>query len=387
VSWAWWTGLAIATPYWGGGLVSAAMGKPRPNLREFDPVDDPSAPLVSVIVPARNESKNVERCLRSILATKYPNIQVLLIDDRSTDDTRAIAQRLATRDSRLSVISGEELPKGWYGKPWACWQGYQLAAGTLLLFTDADTEHGPELLPRAVGAIEALRMDLLTVMPLQEMLTFWERVAQPMWFLLLGLRYAPFMKDGNMSRNPRHAIANGQFILVTRDSYEWVGGHRKVYDTVIEDLKLAVCYTEAGRRMFFAVADQDMKTRMYAGLPELLEGWSKNFFRGVLETAGSRWLAYVLALWSLFNQFFFLVPLGVLVAGIVARDAAAIAFGASGYLGLAILFGTILRSGRAPAWYGLLHPLTALTTMRIMWRAIRRGSRKIEWKGRTYSHA
>ena len=383
----WWAGLVASVPYWGGGITALLMGKPKPNLREFPPMEGDAAPLVSIIIPARNESKNIERCLRSILHTKYPKIQVLLIDDRSTDDTYAIAQRLAAHDKRLSVVKGEELPRGWYGKPWACWQGYELAAGSLLLFTDADTEHGPELLPRAVGALEALRMDLLTVMPLQEMHSFWERVAQPMWFLLLGLRYAPFMKDGNMSRNPRHAIANGQFILVTRDSYEWVGGHRKVHDTVIEDLKLAVVYTQAGRRMFFAVADKDMKTRMYHGLRELTEGWSKNFFRGVMETARSKWLTYVLALWSMFNQVFFLVPLAALVAGPLLKLPALTVFGAASYFGLTLLFGTILRAAHAPALYGVFHPLSSLVAIRIMWRAIRRGSSKIVWKGRTYSHA
>src|SRR6185503_16385453 len=106
----------------------------------------------SIIVPARNEVTGIEKCLRSILKTEYKNVEILVIDDRSTDDTAKIAERVAATDPRMRVIHGAELPKGWYGKPWACWQGFQQAQDTVLLFTDADTVHGPRLLPRAVAA-------------------------------------------------------------------------------------------------------------------------------------------------------------------------------------------------------------------------------------------
>ena len=362
------------------------MPKPRPNLHEFEPLAPEQSPLVTVVVPARNEAANVERCLRSILASEYRKIQLILVDDRSTDDTGAIAERIQAADARLTVLRGDEPPKGWYGKQWACWQAFQLAQGSILLFTDADTEHGPKLLPRAVAALEERRADMVTVMPHQEMIGFWERVVQPWFFLLLGMRFGS-LKRLNRNRNPRHAIANGQFILVTRDSYEWVGGHRKVAGTVIEDLMLSVEYVRAGRRIFYALADEDMKTRMYATLPGIIEGWSKNFFRGTLETMKSHAGAYLASAWTVVFVLSFLLPLVMIALGAATNSPARLAFGVSAYLGATLLFAAILRAGRAPILYGLLFPLGALVTARIILRAISRGTRQIEWKGRVYRHS
>jgi chlorobactene glucosyltransferase len=361
------------------------MPKPRPNLRDYEPLPPEQSPLVTVVIPARNEAANVERCLRSILASEYRKIQVILVDDRSTDDTAVIAERVQADDARLMVIRGAELPKGWYGKPWACWQAFQAAQGTVLLFTDADTVHSPTLLPLAVAALETERADAVTVMPHQEMLTFWERVVQPWWFLLLGLRFGS-LKRLNKNRNPRHAIANGQFILATRDSYEWIGGHKKVFDTVIEDLMLAVRYTEGGKRIFFALADEDMTTRMYSSLPGIIEGWSKNFFRGAMQTTKSHFVAYLASIWTVIFLASFLLPPIMLVLGLVTLSPAKVAFGASAYIGASLLFAVILRASRAPPQYGFLFPLGALVSIRIVIRAMTRGTKRIEWKGRTYAH-
>jgi glycosyltransferase involved in cell wall biosynthesis len=260
-------------------LAALVAGPTKPDLRDFTPLLPDSSPFVSVILPARNEEHNLGRCVRSLLASGYPSFEVIVVDDRSTDATGAMADHLAAADPRLRVVHGAERPDDWFGKPWACWQGFEQSKGALLLFTDADTAHGPELLPRAVAALTAEHVDLVTVMPRQEMIGFWERVVQPFFFLMLGLRFGTPGRI-NRNRNPRHAIANGQFILVTRESYEAVGGHRAVKDTVIEDLMMAVTYLKAGKRHLFAIADRDMTTRMYTTLPSIVEGWSKNFFMG-----------------------------------------------------------------------------------------------------------
>ncbi|HET9726026.1 MAG TPA: glycosyltransferase family 2 protein, partial [Gemmatimonadales bacterium] len=120
----------------------------RPSLEDVPPTDGPP---VSVIIPARNESAVIETVVRSILVTSYQQVELIVVDDRSTDDTAAKVARLAPRDARVRLLSGSPLPEGWYGKPWACFQGARAATGELLLFTDADTTHGPELLGRAVG--------------------------------------------------------------------------------------------------------------------------------------------------------------------------------------------------------------------------------------------
>jgi chlorobactene glucosyltransferase len=386
VIWAWWEGAAAAAPYYVLPFGALIFGSPRPNLKEYRPLPPESQPLVSIIIPARNEAGNIARCLRSILAGDYQKIQVICVDDRSDDGTLEAAEAVAADDARLTVVQGAMLPDGWYGKPWACWQGTQFATATILLFTDADTVHGPHLLSRAVAALETERADLVTVMPRQEMAGFWERLVQPFFFLLLGLRFGS-LKRLNRNRNPRHAIANGQFILTWREAYEWVGGHRKVSGTVIEDLMLAVEYTKASRKLHFALADEDMTTRMYDSLGAIVEGWSKNFFRGVMQTFEAKPLAYAAALLTLLFPAAFILPVVMLVRGLMIHSKAEVAFGGLAYGGATLLMATILRASKAPMIYAIFHPLGALVTARILLRAIWRGTGLIEWKGRRYSHA
>jgi chlorobactene glucosyltransferase len=353
-------------------------------LSEYPPLPESAAPLLTAIVPARNEARNIERCVRSILASEYPDLEVVAVDDHSTDGTGEILERLALEDDRLRVLRAQELPEGWFGKPWACWQGYRAARGSLLLFTDADTEHGPLLHGHAVAMLFAERAQLVTVMPRQEMLTFWERVVQPHFFLLLGIRYGS-PERLNRNADPRHAIANGQFILVTRESYEALGGHGRVHGQVVEDLALAQEYAGAGRRLFFAVADQHMTTRMYTSLREIVDGWTKNTFVGMRRMARSRFGQYVWLVAALGVPLLWILPLGLLGWGVAERGAALAAFGAVSAAGSLATMAMLLRLMKAPPLYAPLYPLGALVTAFILLRAAARGTRKIEWKGRTYS--
>ena len=253
---------------------------PRLASNRPDIAEAPAAagtPL-SVIIPARNEAETMETVVRSVLASTYRPLELLVVDDRSTDGTAAVVQRLASEDQRVRLVRGEPLPPGWYGKPWACLQGYRASRGELLLFTDADTRHEPELLSHAVGALEALGADLVTVAPHQLCVSFWERVVMPQIWLLLGLRYHP--DRVNRAARERDVIANGQFILVRRRSYEAVGSHEVVRGEVAEDLALAQAFHRAGKRIHFAFAQRLMETRMYRSLPDLVEGWSKNMYLG-----------------------------------------------------------------------------------------------------------
>jgi len=382
----WYDGIAYAAPYLLPPVGALVYGRPRPNLREWEPLPREQSPRVSVILPARNEAANLERCARSILASGYPDFELVVVDDRSEDDTGRILARLAAADRRIVAVAGQELPAGWYGKPWACWQGARAATGQLLLFTDADTVHGPRLLGHAVAALERERVDLLTVMPLQEMKSFWERLVQPLFILFIGLRFGtPRRLTAN--REPRNAIANGQFILTTRDAYDWVGGHRKVQHTVIEDMLLAREYVLAGKRMLFAVADRDMRTRMYTSLRGIVDGWTKNVFVGVVESVGSKALAYPVIVAALLLPLLFLLPAAAIAAGLALGHPALAVFGATAYLGASAFVGHMLRAVGENDLWGLLHPLGALVQIAVMVRAMARGTRRIEWKGRTYSHA
>jgi chlorobactene glucosyltransferase len=353
----------------------------RPNLSEVAPVDGPP---VSVVIPARNEAETIETVVRSVLASRYPRLELIVVDDRSTDDTAAIVERLAAGDARLRLIRGGPLPEGWYGKPWACAQGARAAAHPLLLFTDADTRHEPELLGRAVAALAGERADLVTVAPHQRCVTPWERLIMPQIWLLLGLRYHP--RRVNRARRERDVIANGQFILTTREAYEAVGTHAAVRHEVAEDLALAQAYLRRGLRLHFAFAQRLMETRMYRSLPQLVEGWAKNVYLGgrrsfphepALRTLVPLMLAAALGFW--------LVPPAVLLAGAAGLDVGALGEAALAATGLAVLFWGLVSYGmRIPFVYGVGYPIGAVMALYIVARSTWRGSRRVEWRGRVY---
>ncbi len=342
----------------------------RPNLRDYAPA--PSGPLVSVIIPARNEARNIERCVRSILAATYPAIEVIVVDDGSTDGTGDLALRLGVR-----LVRGAELPPGWFGKQWALVQGYRVARGELLLFADADTMHEPDLIARAVTARAAERVDLFSVVPRQEMATFWEKLIQPHVFVALGARVGD-LRRVNRTRTEWNAIANGQFILVTRESYEAVGTHEAVKSSVADDLMLAQAYVRHGKDIFLALALEYMRTRMYGSLREIVAGWSKNLALGApLMAPPVRWIRTLLPYLMWVPA---LVWVGPPIAWAAFRwDFAAIATAASLLTWIGIYAGE-----RAPVQYALLYPLGAVMVAYIMIRSTWRGNRKVEWRGRTY---
>jgi chlorobactene glucosyltransferase len=281
-------------------------------------------------------------------------------------------------------VPGDPLPDGWYGKPWACAQGARAGAGALLLFTDADTRHEPELLGRAVAAMGRERADLLTVAPHQRCVTFWERLVMPQIWLLLALRYHP--RKVNRARRERDVIANGQFILTTREAYDAIGTHAAVRHEVAEDLALAQTYLRQGRRIHFAFAEGLMETRMYRSLAQLVEGWSKNIYlggrRSFPQEPARRALVPVMLLAAMA---FWLLPPLVLLAGGLGADAGALARPALVAAGLSALFWGLISYGmKIPVAYGLLYPLGALTAIYIVLRSTWRGERRVEWRGRVY---
>jgi chlorobactene glucosyltransferase len=336
---------------------------------------------VSVIVPARNEAATIRTVVRSILASTCRNIEVLIVDDQSTDATAALVLELGAEDPRVRLVPGAELPDGWYGKPWACYQGYQSARYNVLLFTDADTRHTPELLAHAVGALLPRPGDLVTLAPYQRCETFWERLVMPQIWLLLGLRYHP--SRVSRARRERDVIANGQFILVTRDAYETIGAHLVVRHEVAEDLALAQAFFRAGRKIRFASANTLMETRMYSSLPQLVEGWSKNIYLGGRRSFPNEpLLRKMVPLMLASALLFWLVPpavLGLTGGGGSLGRAALVA------TGLSTLFWMLISYGmRIPVIYGLGYPLGALVALYIAARSTWRGSRRVEWRGRIY---
>jgi len=371
--------LAWVAPLW----ALYRLAQRNPALEAVPPHTD--GPLLSVIIPARNESMNIEGVTRSVLASTYAPLEVVLVDDRSTDDTLAIAEQLAAADARVRVVRGTDLPAGWYGKPWACRQGAEAARGELLCFTDADTRHQPELLGHAVAALLADRRAMLTLAPKQVCGSFWERLIMPQFWFVLGLRYHP--SRVNTATKVRDVVANGQFILVDRAAYQQVGGHDVVKAEVAEDVALAHAFLRKsdGVRLWFA--EPLMETRMYQSLATIVEGWSKNVYLGARLSFRDEPVLRALSPLLLVASFaFWLVPVAV-VAGWLAGGGVSTALGVGAGVAvlLSLTFWSFISFGMGvPMQYGVLYPIGALMAIGIVVRSTVRGGRRVEWRGRVY---
>jgi chlorobactene glucosyltransferase len=355
-------------------LILARFATRRPRLRQYEPAR--TGPLLSIIIPARNEARNIERCVRSVLATQYSPIEVIVVDDRSSDETAELVEPAS--GGRLRLVRGVEPPTegGWFGKQWAIVQGYRVAKGELLLFADADTRHQPELIPRAVAGLQTEQVELFSVLPRQEMKTFWERLIQPHVLLALETGVGSLARV-NRTRTEWSAIANGQFILTSRTAYESIGTHETVKDTVVDDVRLAQAYVRAGKDIFLVHGEEFMATRMYGSLREILAGWTKNLAAGVSHMMPPVPFVRTLAQYLMWLPALFWIapPLAWLVAGWPAAKTATLAS-----LVTWIAVYTIVQ---APVWYALLYPFGAAFVAFMMIRSALRGGR-IEWRGRTY---
>jgi hypothetical protein len=215
--------------------------------------DDGDLPLLSIVVPARNEARTIARCVGSLLAQDLSRLEVIVVDDRSDDRTGAILDELARGEPRLRVIHGEPLPDGWVGKPWALVQGTRASRGDWLLFTDADTWHAPNASASTLGFARRHGLDALSLWVHQELESWGERAVLP---TLLGLiLYATgSIRQLNDPRDTGHVLANGQYILTTRACYDALGGHAALRGEIVEDIAFAR-RLKADGRFRFAIAD------------------------------------------------------------------------------------------------------------------------------------
>jgi chlorobactene glucosyltransferase len=247
---------------------------------KIGPAEVPSGTTLSIVVPARNEERNVERCARSLLAQTGIDAEVIVVDDQSDDGTHAILTALAREQPRLRVIAGEPLPDGWVGKPWACAQGARAARGEWLLFTDADSVHAPEAARSALAFALARGADALSIMTFQELGSFGERAVLPAILgLIVFLSGSP--AELNDPARPENALANGQFVLVTRTAYDALGGHEALRGELVEDSAFARRLKADGRfRLRLADGTALVRVRMYRSFGEIWGGFTKNVYLG-----------------------------------------------------------------------------------------------------------
>lgn len=232
-------------------------------------------PLVSVLVPARNEEATIGACLWSLLDQTYPNIEIFVLDDNSTDQTTYLAASF--EKPKVHLIGGRPLPSGWTGKAWACHQLAQVANGELLLFLDADVFLEPAAIEQLVNAQAATNAQFVTALNRNEVVTFGEQLTVPfvVWSIVtllpLGLAYW-------LRRATIFSAANGKLLLFTRQAYEQTGGHAQVRQDATEDL--ALCREVKKHELDWRLLDgsEIARVRMYNGFREAVESFSKNYF-------------------------------------------------------------------------------------------------------------
>ncbi len=335
-------------------------------------------PRISVLVPARDEAENIEACVRSLLALNYPNFEVVVLDDHSSDDTYAILCRLRDEDYRLRVLIGAALPPDWYGKPFACWQLAHAASGELLLMTDADCVFAPDALLLALGARQEHRADVVSLVPDLRCEGFWELLLIPIqYFVIFAFLPTPLIRRTSF---PWFAAANGAFLFLSRDLYFAVDGHRAVRQQMAEDVKFAQHVKRSGRTLWYGDGSRTYRVRMYRGLDALWEGFAKNLF-----PAFSHNLPLLLWVVFLIVSVFVLPPFWALAGW--AGHAAWTVLPLASYLGLAaVRLGLTGRFRRDSGGYALLNPLAwALVAGIALSSAFRSVSgRGNAWKGRVY---
>jgi len=347
----------------------------------------PAPPLISVCIPARNEERNIRACVEAVLKQDYPNFEVIVLDDRSTDSTFRILTDLAARDSRLRPISGADLPPGWAGKPHALYQASAAAHGEWLCFIDADTFLKPSALSSTYAKALQTNADMFTIMTFQILGSFWERTIMPLVMTALSVGFSP-RKVNNPKRTD--AIANGQFILIKRSVYDAIGGHASVKDSIVEDKAISQQVKWNGYRLIVADGMKVAQTRMYTSLPEMWEGWTKNIYLGLRDQAGLLWLgvfgaflafmaSLFLPLWPLLGMVWYLKGGGRMALTVIAEALALWAY-------LIVMRAQIARKMNISRWYALTTPLGAavFAAMMIasMWKVI--SGKGVTWKGRTY---
>jgi chlorobactene glucosyltransferase len=338
-----------------------------PRLRVRMPA---ARPLVSVVIPARNEEQAIERTVRAFLAQTYPNLEIIAVDDRSTDATGAILDRIA--DPRLVVIhGGEDPPPGWLGKPWALHRGSLAARGELLLFVDADVFYAPEAVAAAVAQLEESDVPMLALFPRLEMHGFWEHIAMPN-LSVMAFQIMPLTLS-NRTASPALPIGAGTGNLVRRADYDAAGGHEALKDAVVDDVGLSRLLRRSGRRTVAVRADEFISVRMYRGLSEIVGGFTKNCF----TTFGRN---YLLALALVpFTLVFQVLPFVLAFTG----DALFVAAAATITLSRVVLFASL--------GYRLDNAVLGTVPMALLWLYILLRSmwytgirRQLHWRGRTY---
>jgi len=339
-----------------------------------------NAPLVSILVPVKNEEVNLEECLRCLLGQDYPSKEIIVINDHSTDRTGQILSEYARLyPKEVRAVNAPDLPSGWTGKNWALSYGTPLAQGKWLLFTDADTRHESCSVSSAVSHSESKDLDLLTLSPRCLVHGFWEKVLQPIAMGFLGLWF-PFAKVNRP--DSRITFGNGQYLLIRKTAYERIGGHSRVREAFLEDFALVKEAKKARFRAEVAIGTKVYATRMYRSFSGIWLGWRRIFFHAFEKNPFFLSLR-ALEVFAFSFLPFFLFPFFTQPA--FARPEHFGKLWGASFPILALILLTAWKSHgilSAPRAYALLHPFAGFVLASILtdaaWAAIRK--KELKWR-------
>lgn len=348
-----------------------SSGNPNPSALK-QPAVAPAPEVVTAIVPARNEEAVIAACIESL--ARQPEIaQILAVNDQSSDATADVVRACMQKIPNLRLLETKDLPDGWVGKNYALWVGVQQATGPWLLFTDADAQHSGNSVARALQIAQEQRAALVSFSPEQISGSWYEKALIPFIYLRLAKKFS--YDQVNDPKSPI-AAANGQFLLIRRDVYDAIEGHRGVAGEVLEDVAIALRVKQAGHKTWFGSGQGLVRTRMYTSFGAMWEGWKKNLYRlmgGTPWTVAREmestlpWIPFLLI--SLGLKYPFLLFVGALF--LIARQT---------------IYGFDLARNHYPFSFIFYYIPAAFLYAGVLWASYRSHARgRIAWKGREYS--
>lgn len=355
-----------------------------------------SVPLISLIIPARNEAQRIGACIESLKSQTYPRMEILIVDDYSTDDTVKISKDIIGSDTRFRVLDlkavRKEKPGDWFGKSNAVQEGSKQASGEWLVFLDADVVLTSEVVEKSVAFVSENKLDLLSGIPYFSCDSFWTKVVQPIPLQLVLLNLFHVNKPES-----RVAFAFGCFILIRRSVFDKIGGYEQVKEYIADDAELAKLVKRSGFKIGIVQAQDMTDVKMYERFSDMVEGWSKNICLGLAQN--TRIHSKALKTLLIFTQFIgvfilFLFPfllIGIsLVLGLLYKDSYweyVFLFSSLVWLsGVCVQFLFQKRHGVGNPKYALVSFLGGAIVLAMFLDAPLRilSGKGIQWRGRTY---
>ncbi len=332
--------------------------------------------FVSILVPARNEAHRVlDKSIESMINQTYGNYEIIVLNDRSSDETKEILEEFESHDSKFRIIDGVELPKDWLGKPHALHQALQKASGEWIIITDADIIFAPETLQTVVEYAEENNFDALTLAPKLILVSFWETLFMPVfgWFCLLAM---PFHRVNNLNR--AESMGVGNFFMFRREVLDKIGGFESVKSQVAEDLKLAEILKKKQFKLRIDYAPELIETRMYSGFWEIWEGFTKNLFSGMKFSLAK-------TIFGVVSVFLFgVTPFLLMFSAFIFGQSALFVPLFSVYIIQILIFAFLHREWQGNIFYALLAPFGLLIFLAILINSTVKvlSGKGVTWKGR-----